>query len=41
MDHINNLKVKDLRMLLHYNFGSEKLKRTPKKVEVVEAVKDF
>ena len=26
MDHSNNLKVKDLRVLLHYHFGSEKLK---------------
>ena len=23
MDHINNLKVKDLRVLLRYHFGSE------------------
>ena len=39
MDHINNLKVKDLRVLLRYHFGSEKLKGSPKKVEIVEAVK--
>ena len=38
-DHINNLKVKDLRVLLHYHFGSEKLKGIPKKVELVGAVK--
>ena len=41
MDHINNLKVKDLRVLLCYHFGSEKLKGIPKKVELVEAVKYF
>ena len=39
MDHINNLKVKDLKVLLRYHFGSEKLKGIPKKVELVEAVK--
>ena len=39
MDHINNLKVKDLKVLLRYQFGSEKLKGIPKKVELVEAVK--
>ena len=31
MDHINNLNVKDLRVLLHYHFRSEKLKGNPKK----------
>ena len=41
MDHINNLKVKDLRVLLHYQFGSEKLKGSPKKVELLDAVKCF
>ena len=41
MDHINNLKVKYIRVLLHYHFGSEKLKGIPKKVELVEAVKYF
>ena len=39
MDHTNNLKVKDLRVLLCYHFGSEILKGSPKKVELVEAVK--
>ena len=39
MDHINNLKVKDLRVLLCYHFGSEKLKGSPNKVELVGAVK--
>ena len=29
MDHINNLKVKYLRVLLHYHFGSENLKGIP------------
>ena len=38
MDHINNLKVKELRVLLHYHFGSERLKGSRKKVELVEAV---
>ena len=39
MDHINNLKVKDLRFLLCYHFGSEKLKGIPKKLELVGDVK--
>ena len=38
MDHINKLKVKELRVLLRYHCGSERLKETPKKVELVEAV---
>ena len=37
MDHINNIKLKELRVLLCYHFGSEKLKGTPKKLELVEA----
>ena len=41
MDHINTLKVKGLRVILHYHFGSERLKGTPKKVELVEAVTDL
>ena len=41
MDHINNLKVKDLRVLLRYHFGSERLKGIPTKVELVEAVTDL
>ena len=32
MDHINNLKVKDLRVLLRYQFWSEKLKGITKKI---------
>ena len=32
MDHINNQKLKDLRMLLSYHFGTLKLKGIPKKV---------
>ena len=32
IDHINNLKAKDLRVLLCYKFGSEKLKGIPKNV---------
>ena len=31
IDHINNLKVKDLRVLICYHSGSEKLKGIPKK----------
>ena len=41
MDHINNLKLKELRVLLRYHFGSERLKGSPKKVELVEAVTDL
>ena len=41
MDHINKLKVKELRVMLRYQFGSEKLKGTPKKVELVDAVTYF
>ena len=32
MDHINNIKVKELRVLLHYHFGSKRLKGTSNKV---------
>ena len=39
MDHINNLKVKDLMVLLRYHFGSETLKGSPNKMELVESVK--
>ena len=39
MDHMNNLKVKDLRVLIRYHFSSEKLKGIPKKVELVGDVK--
>ena len=38
MDRINNLKVKDLRVILRYHFGSENLKGGPNKLELVEAV---
>ena len=41
MDHINILKVKELRVLLRYHFGSEKLRGSPKLVELVEAVTDL
>ena len=41
MDHINNLKVMDIWVLLRYHFGSEMLKGSPKKVERVEAVTDL
>ena len=38
MYHINNLKVKDIRVLIYYHFGLERLKGIPKKVELVEAL---
>ena len=41
MDHINNLKVKDIRVLLSYQFWSEKSNGILQKVELVEAVKCF
>ena len=41
MDHINILKVKELRVILCYHFGLERLKGVPKKVELVEAVTDL
>ena len=41
MDHINNLKAKELHVLLHYQFGLERLKGSPKKMEFVEAVTDL
>ena len=41
MDYINKLKVKELGVLLHYHFGSEKLKEVPKKLEIVKDVTDF
>ena len=39
--NINNLKVKELQVLLRCHFGSERLKGSPKKVELVEAVTDL
>ena len=41
MNHINNLKVKDIRVLILYHCSTEKLKRIPNKVELVGAVKYF
>ena len=41
IDRINNLKFKELQVLLRYHFGSERLKGRPKKVELVEAVTDL
>ena len=41
MDHINNIKVKVLWVLLRYNLGSERLKGVPKKVQLVETVTDL
>ena len=41
MYHIKNLKAKEPKFLPHYYFGSEKLRGTPKKVQLVEAVTEF
>ena len=41
MDHINKIKVKYLRLIICYHFGSEKLEGIPNKVELVEAVNNF
>ena len=41
MYNINNLKFKELQVLLRYHFGSESLKGIPKKVELVKAVTDL
>ena len=41
MYHINNLKVKGLRVLLHYHSRSEKLNRIRKKLELLGAVTYF
>ena len=38
MNHINNLKVKELRVIICCHFGLERLKRSPKKVELMEDV---
>ena len=38
MDHIKNLKMKGLKLLLCYYSGSERLKGGPKKLELLEAV---
>ena len=39
--HINNLKLKEIRVMICYHFGSEKLKAIPNKVELLEAVTEF
>ena len=41
MDCISNLKVKEIQVLLHYHFGSERLKGSPNKVELVKDVTDL
>ena len=41
MNHINNRRVKEFRVLLHYNFRSEQLKGGPNKVELVKAITDL
>ena len=41
MYHINKLKVRCLRVILCYKYGSEKLKGSPNKLELVEDVKYF
>ena len=38
MELIKNLIMMDIRVLLCYNFGSEKLKEIPNKFNLVEAV---
>ena len=38
MDYTKNLKVKDLKVLLCYYFGSEKMNGSPKRVELVETI---
>ena len=40
MNHINNLKVKYLRVLLHYPFGSEELNGSPNKVKLLNYVNE-
>ena len=41
MDHINNLKVKELQVILCDLFGSERLKGISNKVKLEEAVNDL
>ena len=41
MDQINNLKAKELWVLLCYHFELERLKGIPNKVELVDAVTDL
>ena len=41
MDHIYNLKFKELQVIPCYHSGSERLKGSSKKVELVEAVTDL
>ena len=41
MDHINNIKVKELRVIIFYYLLSVKLKGSLIKLELVEAVTDF
>ena len=40
-DHINNLEVKDLKVLLFYYFGLEIIKVVYNKVELMKAVTEF
>ena len=41
MNRINNLKVKDLQVLLRYHFGLERLNGSTNKVELMEAVTEL
>ena len=41
MDHINNLKFKDIIVFIYYHFGSKNLKESLNKVELMEDLKDF
>ena len=41
MNHINNLTVKELRVLLSCHFGSETFNGSPNKVELVGSVNEL
>ena len=41
INHIKNFKVKGFKVLLHYLFGSKKLRRISKKVNLVKSVTEF
>ena len=41
VDRIKKLKLKGLKLMLHYFLGSENLKGVPNKVELLEDVNEF
>ena len=41
VDHTKNPKVQDIKVLIRYYFGSEKLKGRPNKIELSEAVTEL